>query len=116
MMFEYFKFKNVDVAVIECGLGGRLDATNVICSPLVSVITSIGLDHTDVLGNTLVEIAREKAGIIKPSCPTVIGPNTAPKEIFLERAKAVNSKVYQVPKNISVFPNDFNQENIDIAR
>lgn len=72
MAFEYFALQHVDIAVIETGLGGRLDSTNVI-TPELSVITNIGLDHTNMLGNTLEKIAFEKAGIIKPGIPAVIG-------------------------------------------
>ncbi len=72
MAFAYFAQEKVDIAVIEVGLGGRLDATNIII-PEVSVITNIGLDHTDMLGNTLEKIAKEKAGIIKLNVPVVIG-------------------------------------------
>src|SRR5690606_2750223 len=72
MAFHYFAQNKVDIAVIEVGLGGRLDSTNII-SPEVSVITNIGLDHVNILGNTLQEIAVEKAGIIKPNTPIVIG-------------------------------------------
>ena len=72
MAFAYFEAERVDLAVIEVGLGGRLDSTNVV-TPLVSVITNVDLDHTDVLGETRALIAREKAGIIKPECPVVIG-------------------------------------------
>ncbi|WP_144963726.1 bifunctional folylpolyglutamate synthase/dihydrofolate synthase [Gillisia sp. Hel_I_86] len=72
MAFSYFSKKKVDIAVIEVGLGGRLDSTNII-NPILSIITNIGLDHTDMLGNTLAEIAAEKAGIIKPNTPVVIG-------------------------------------------
>lgn len=74
--FEYFAQQKVDIAVIEVGLGGRLDATNVI-DPLVSVITSISYDHMSVLGNTLSEIAAEKGGIIKPSRPVVVSPQNS---------------------------------------
>ena len=70
--FWYFVQQNVDIAVIETGLGGRLDSTNVL-TPVLSVITNIGMDHTEFLGNTLAKIAREKAGIIKPGVPCVIG-------------------------------------------
>ncbi len=76
MGFLYFARSNVDVAVVEVGLGGRLDATNVL-SPEVAVITSISLDHTYLLGDTLGEIAREKGGIIKPGIPTVSAPQRA---------------------------------------
>ena len=72
MAFQYFKEQQVDVAVIEVGMGGRLDSTNII-TPILSVITNIGMDHTAFLGNTLAEIAGEKAGVIKPQIPVVIG-------------------------------------------
>jgi dihydrofolate synthase / folylpolyglutamate synthase len=71
LAFEYFAKKRVDVAIIETGLGGRLDATNII-EPLASVITQIGLDHTEFLGTTLEQIAKEKAGIIKPGIPVIV--------------------------------------------
>lgn len=76
-MWWYFAAQKVDLAILETGLGGRLDATNVCDRPLVSVITSIGLDHCQQLGNTLGAIASEKAGIIKPKCPVVIAENHA---------------------------------------
>lgn len=69
----YFKEKQVDLACIEVGIGGRLDATNIIESNLLSIITSIGLDHTDMLGDSLDEILIEKMGVIKPKCPVLIG-------------------------------------------
>ncbi|MEX0601779.1 MAG: Mur ligase family protein, partial [Bacteroidota bacterium] len=72
LAFRYFAEKNVDVAVVETGLGGRLDATNVV-NPVLTVITSISREHTEFLGNTLTSIAREKAGIIKPGVPCVVG-------------------------------------------
>src|SRR3970040_701004 len=75
LAFDYFSKEKVDIAIIEVGMGGRLDATNVI-TPLVSVITNIGLDHTQFLGNTPEAIAYEKAGIIKPGIPVVIGEYT----------------------------------------
>lgn len=71
--FEYFRREQVDLVVLEVGLGGRLDPTNVIGQPLLSVITGIGFDHTAQLGNTLQAIAAEKAGIIKPHCPSLFG-------------------------------------------
>ncbi|WAS05274.1 bifunctional folylpolyglutamate synthase/dihydrofolate synthase [Gloeomargaritales cyanobacterium VI4D9] len=74
LMWIYFAEQQVDIAVVEVGLGGRLDATNVIHDPLVTVITSIGLDHQERLGPQLTDIAREKAGILKPNCPLVRGP------------------------------------------
>jgi dihydrofolate synthase/folylpolyglutamate synthase len=75
MAFKYFADKNVDIAVIEVGLGGRLDCTNII-TPILSVITNIGMDHTQFLGSSLEQIAFEKAGIIKPGVPVVIGETT----------------------------------------
>src|SRR5690625_2962692 len=72
MTFEYFAKEKVDIAIIETGLGGRLDSTNII-SPELSIITNIGLDHTNILGDNLIKIAEEKAGIIKPKTPVVIG-------------------------------------------
>ena len=87
LAFAYFVQEGVDIAVVETGLGGRLDSTNVL-TPVLSVITNIGLDHTEFLGDTLTKIAREKAGIIKPNVPCVIG-ETHPQtmNVFLERAK-----------------------------
>ncbi len=81
--FQYFANQQIDIAVLEVGLGGRLDATNIV-DPLVSVITPISFDHMNVLGNTLTEIAQEKAGIIKPGRPVVIAPQVeeAEKEIL----------------------------------
>lgn len=93
MAFEYFKEMNVDIAIIETGMGGRLDSTNII-TPILSVITSIGFDHTEILGKTLEKIAFEKAGIIKQNTPVVIGevlPET--KIIFEEKANETNSKI-----------------------
>ena len=94
LAFDYFEKENVDIAIIEVGLGGRLDATNII-TPLVSVITNIGLDHTQFLGNTLELIAFEKAGIIKPSVPVVIGEYTPETEtVFLAKAEECHSEIY----------------------
>lgn len=87
LAFAYFVQQQVDIAVVEVGLGGRLDSTNVL-TPILSVITNIGMDHTEFLGNTLPKIAREKAGIIKPGVPCVIG-ETHPQtmNVFIERAQ-----------------------------
>jgi dihydrofolate synthase/folylpolyglutamate synthase len=91
MAFDYFARRQVDVAVIETGLGGRLDSTNVI-TPVVSVITNISFDHTDLLGNTLPEIAFEKAGIIKPGVPVVISQRQPEVEdVFKRQATALKS-------------------------
>ena len=93
MAFLYFAEKEVDVAVIEVGLGGRLDCTNII-SPDLSIITNISLDHTQFLGHTLTEIAKEKAGIIKENTPVVIGEYTAEtKEVFTDKAKSENAEI-----------------------
>jgi dihydrofolate synthase/folylpolyglutamate synthase len=93
LAFSYFFDKKVDYAVIEVGMGGRLDGTNLIL-PELSVITNIGFDHTQFLGNTLPEIANEKAGIIKPRTPIVIGEtHEKTKEVFIERAKILNSQI-----------------------
>lgn len=94
LAFDYFAESAVDIAIIETGMGGRLDSTNII-TPILSVITNIGLDHVDFLGNTLELIAAEKAGIIKPNVPVVIGeylPET--KTVFLEKASKCDSAVY----------------------
>jgi dihydrofolate synthase/folylpolyglutamate synthase len=85
--FLYFAQQSVDIAVVEVGLGGRLDATNVL-SPLVSVITSLSMDHMNVLGDTLPKIAFEKAGIIKPGRPVVIAPQQAEARLVIEQAAA----------------------------
>ena len=95
----YFARHQVDIAVIEVGLGGRLDATNVCETPLVSVITSISREHWRVLGSTLAEIASEKAGILKPGCPAVIGqlPPEANTVIFRRAAELGCPTVYPLP-------------------
>ncbi|WP_410880847.1 bifunctional folylpolyglutamate synthase/dihydrofolate synthase [Myroides sp. DW712] len=94
MAFQYFKEKQVDIAVIEVGMGGRLDATNII-TPLVSVITNIGKDHVAFLGDTLEAIAGEKAGIIKKGVPVVIGEYVVEtKPVFIAKAKEMNSPIY----------------------
>lgn len=94
MAFCYFRDQNVDVAIIEVGLGGLLDSTNII-SPTLSIITNISLDHTQFLGNTVDEIATQKAGIIKPNIPIVIGSTTGnTKNIFTEYAKLNHSPIF----------------------
>ena len=90
MAFAYFADKQVDIAVVEVGLGGRLDSTNIL-NPEVSVITNIGLDHTQFLGTTLEAIAGEKAGIIKPNTPIVIGETQLETEVVF-RVKAVEEQ------------------------
>ncbi len=101
LAFEYFAKEKIDIAIIEVGMGGRLDATNII-TPLISVITNIGLDHTQFLGNTLEAIAFEKAGIIKPKTPVVIGEyTTETKPVFVEKALANNSEIFFASELIS---------------
>ena len=95
--FLYFKREKVDVLVAEVGLGGRLDATNVV-NPVVSVITSVGLDHTSSLGDNLTSIAGEKAGIIKPGVPAVVGFNTEGISAIVEHAATVGSDLHIVPE------------------
>lgn len=94
MAFDYFAKEKVDIAIIEVGLGGRLDSTNVI-NPELSIITNISLDHVNMLGNTLAEIAVEKAGIIKPNTPVVIGetqPET--KDVFIKKAQECKAPIF----------------------
>jgi dihydrofolate synthase/folylpolyglutamate synthase len=94
LAFQYFSDKKVDIAIIEVGMGGRLDATNII-TPLLSIITNIGKDHTAFLGDTLEKIAFEKAGIIKQNIPVVIGEYTIQtKPVFLEVASKNKSEIY----------------------
>lgn len=93
MAFKYFADRQVDVAVVEVGLGGRLDCTNII-TPSVSVITNISFDHTQFLGDTLAKIASEKAGIIKPGVPVVVGEYTAEtRPVFEAKARECGSKI-----------------------
>ncbi|MBO7304957.1 MAG: bifunctional folylpolyglutamate synthase/dihydrofolate synthase [Clostridia bacterium] len=95
--FEYFYESGCDVVVLEAGMGGRLDSTNVIESPLLSVITGIALDHTDYLGNTVEKIAHEKAGIIKPGYPVFYGgEDDTARGVIKKRAAELNSSYYDV--------------------
>lgn len=102
MSLEYFRKEKVDVAIIETGLGGRLDSTNII-TPLLSVITNISFDHQAQLGNTLEAIAGEKAGIIKPNIPVVIGESqneTTP--VFIKKAKEMEAEISFADQNFEV--------------
>lgn len=105
MAFSYFAEKEVDIAVIETGLGGRLDSTNVI-EPEVSLITNIGLDHTDLLGDTLLLIAAEKAGIIKRKTPVVLGEYQEEVfPVFKEKASSLEAPLVLTNRKVkSVFP------------
>ena len=101
LAFDYFENQKTDINIIEVGLGGRLDSTNVI-TPLVSVITNIGLDHTAILGNTISKIAFEKAGIIKLNIPAVIGEyDNDSKPVFLKKATENNAQLYFASELIS---------------
>ena len=102
LAFQYFADKNVDIAIIETGLGGRLDSTNVI-NPLMSIITNISMDHMALLGNTLPLIAAEKAGIIKSNTPIIIGETQAKiKSIFVQKAKENKAQIYFADKQFVV--------------
>ena len=107
LAFKYFKSQKTDINIIEVGLGGRLDSTNII-TPLVSVITNIGIDHTQFLGNTLKSIATEKSGIIKSKIPLVIGEyTTETKKIFIKKTKDSSSEIYFASELIEVtFPSE----------
>lgn len=94
LAFDYFRQKKVDVAVIETGLGGRLDATNIIV-PLISIITSISKEHTEILGQSIAEIALEKAGICKPAIPVVLGPHARHPAIF-EKAGSLHCPIHSI--------------------
>ncbi|OPJ62322.1 bifunctional folylpolyglutamate synthase/dihydrofolate synthase [Clostridium chromiireducens] len=113
LMFLHFYKEEVDYGVIEVGLGGRLDSTNVL-TPIVSVITSISFDHTNILGNNLKDIAKEKAGIIKENKPVILYPQEQEVEEVVSRvAREKNSKVFNVIKEsgklIDINYEDFNQ-------
>jgi dihydrofolate synthase/folylpolyglutamate synthase len=117
MAFDYFAQQQVDIAVIEVGLGGRLDSTNII-TPELSVITNIGYDHMNMLGNTLELIAGEKAGIIKPNIPVVIGEFVAEtKPVFLQKAQQENAPIVfaQEKRYVADFKNEHHQLTIDVA-
>lgn len=112
MAFKYFKDSNVDIAVVEVGLGGRLDCTNII-TPLLSIITNISFDHTQFLGNTLSKIANEKAGIIKDGIPVVIGEsNTETTSVFDNKAKECGSKIIYAEKHPEVITAEQNERGI----
>lgn len=125
MAFEWFARQKVDYAVIEVGMGGRLDSTNII-TPVLSVITNISKDHTQFLGNTLTEIASEKAGIIKPGIPVVIGEAVNETEkVFREKATSVAAPLREAYREIDERVNialncplkgDYQKKNINTAR
>ena len=95
--FEFFKRMNCDIVILEAGLGGRLDSTNIIPASKLSIITGIALDHTEILGDTTEKIAAEKAGIIKKGCPVLIGNcDDGARAVIKEKARETNSPVYEV--------------------
>jgi len=109
LAFQYFAEQNVAIAVLETGLGGRLDATNII-HPLLSIITSISMDHTEILGTTIEAITKEKAGIIKPKVPVIIGPHV-PQAIIADFTATLDSPLTQITGSFS----SYNAENSAIA-
>ncbi len=114
MAFEYFAQQKVDIAIIETGLGGRLDSTNIIL-PELSVITNIGYDHMNILGNTIDKIAHEKAGIIKPQIPVVIGEYTdETKSVFIEKATNENAPIFFAQENYSLINYHYNHQLADV--
>jgi len=107
LAFDYFSREKVDIAVVEVGLGGRLDSTNII-TPLLSVITNIGLDHTDLLGDTLPKIATEKAGIIKKGVPVVISQfQPEVSQVFTDKAQETKSELIFAEQQYKVEKIDF---------
>lgn len=101
MAFAYFAQEKVDIAVVETGLGGRLDSTNIL-EPILSIITNIGLDHQSILGNSLEEIAQEKAGIIKTKTPIIIGENNEiTRPVFLKIAAEKNAPIVWAEDSIT---------------
>jgi dihydrofolate synthase/folylpolyglutamate synthase len=115
MAFSYFATSAVDIAIIEVGLGGRLDSTNVI-TPELSIITNISLDHTNLLGNTLAEIASEKAGIIKDRVPVIIGEyDNETADIFIDKARSTNSTINFADQNLNVRDISFHSDTLSMA-
>jgi dihydrofolate synthase/folylpolyglutamate synthase len=100
LAFEHFRRKHVDIALVEVGLGGRLDSTNVV-NPLISIITNVAFDHMDFLGNDILDVTREKAGIIKRGVPVVTGAQDAPQRIMEETGKSNDSPVYVMGRDFS---------------
>jgi dihydrofolate synthase/folylpolyglutamate synthase len=102
MAFDYFRHEKIDIAVIEVGMGGRLDSTNVV-NPLVSIITNIGHDHQQYLGDTLDKIAYEKAGIIKKGVPVIVGEsNEVTKPVFIKKAQEQNVDLFFAEEEYSI--------------
>lgn len=102
--YQYFRRKNVDITVFETGLGGRLDSTNVVRQPNLTVITTIGMDHMQHLGNTLAEIAREKAGILKEGVPLVVGASLEQiaRQVICAQAAALGVPLYEADASLTI--------------
>ncbi len=114
MALAYFSESRVDIAIIETGLGGRLDSTNVI-TPDLSVITNIGFDHMDILGNSIEKIAFEKAGIIKQNIPVIIGEATSEtKTIFTNKAKEINAPIFFAEEKFTILSANSQNEKLEI--
>lgn len=110
LAFKYFAEQHVDYAIIEVGLGGRLDCTNII-TPILSIITNISFDHTNFLGNTLEKIAKEKAGIIKPNIPVIIGETTnETKPVFKSCAENMNAEIIYADENDEIISFTMNED------
>ena len=115
MAFSYFAKEKVDIAIIEVGLGGRLDSTNII-TPELSVITNISLDHTNLLGNTVAEIAYEKAGIIKPGIPVIIGESQAETDqVFIQKAGETESQIVFADQSLSLIEPVKQSDHLELA-
>jgi dihydrofolate synthase/folylpolyglutamate synthase len=114
MAYTYFAEEEVDIAVVETGLGGRLDSTNII-TPILSIITNIGYDHMNILGNSLQEIAAEKAGIIKRNIPVVIGEYLEEtKPIFINKAKEMNAPIYFAQEQFKTYEPKITNYNLQV--
>lgn len=114
LAFEYFRFKQVDIAVIEVGMGGRLDSTNII-TPILSVITNIALDHTQFLGSTLKEIAGEKAGIIKRGVPVVVGESDShTNPVFLDKAEQMEAPIILASNKLSASTGQISHDGVQL--
>jgi len=110
VMYKYFADEKVDFAVVECGMGGKGDSTNVVKNPELCVITSVSMDHTDFLGSTLDEIAQEKAGIIKDNSTVVLYPNGACESVFENKCKETGSRLIKARDM-----GDFKSNNLETA-
>ena len=113
MAFEHFKYHKIDFGIFEVGLGGDLDATNII-KPLLSIVTSIGYDHMNLLGKTLEEISMRKAGIIKPNTPAILGYDIPTKKVFYDYAKKKNATVFSVTKKAKSYDEE-NSNTVKLA-